>query len=120
MEARERGMTLLEVLLSMVVLALGVLASAALQLQALQASEAARRDSQVVQAAQATLERMRAEGRVDEQALGEWRRRLTTLLGRSAEGQVTSQAGALVLEARWQERHDTAWQVIVLQGRVTP
>ncbi|MFB4394461.1 MULTISPECIES: type IV pilus modification protein PilV [unclassified Pseudomonas] len=117
MKTRERGMTLLEVLLAMVVLALGVLASGAVQLRALQASEASRRDTQVVQAAQAVLERIRAEGRVDEHVLGEWRRRLTALLGNSAEGRVTSQGDVLVLEARWRAHHDAAWQAIVLQGR---
>lgn len=120
MKPRERGMTLLEVLLSMVVLAAGVLAGGAMQVRALQAVETARRDTQVVQAAQATLERMRAQGRVDEQAIGEWQRRLGALLGRSAQGRVTAQGTGLVLEARWQARDAGAWQVVALQGRVEP
>lgn len=120
MKTREGGMTLLEVLLAMAVLAMGVLANGAVQLSALQATEGARRDTQVVHAAQALLERMRAAGRVDERAVEDWQRRLTTLLGASAQGQVGRQGDSLVLKARWQERRDSQWQVITLQGRVAP
>ena len=62
MHTRQYGMTLLEVLLALVVVALGGVAAAALQLQALQATDAARRDVQDVLAAQTAHERAWAMG----------------------------------------------------------
>ncbi|MFF7064226.1 prepilin-type N-terminal cleavage/methylation domain-containing protein [Pseudomonas sp. NPDC008258] len=59
MHARQRGMTLLEVLLAVVVVAAGMFAAAGLQLQALQATESARRDGQAAMAAHSELERGR-------------------------------------------------------------
>ncbi|MGF6394742.1 prepilin-type N-terminal cleavage/methylation domain-containing protein [Pseudomonas plecoglossicida] len=47
----QRGMTFLEVLLAMLVVALGLFAAAALQLKALQATDSARREGQAVLAA---------------------------------------------------------------------
>lgn len=44
MHARQRGMTLLEVLLAVVVVAAGMFATAAMQLQTLQAVDSARGD----------------------------------------------------------------------------
>jgi type IV pilus modification protein PilV len=46
MHKKQRGMTLLEVLLAVVVVAVGMFASAALQLKALQATDSARREGQ--------------------------------------------------------------------------
>lgn len=62
MHARQSGMTLLEVLLAIVVVALGMFAAAALQLQALQATDGARRDVQDVLATHTAHERARAVG----------------------------------------------------------
>jgi len=59
MHARQRGMTLMEVLLAVVVVAVGMFATAAIQLQALQAADSARRDGQAVMAAHSELERGR-------------------------------------------------------------
>lgn len=59
MHARQRGMTLLEVLLAVVVVAVGIFAAAGLQLQALQAAENARRDGQAAMAAYSEQERGR-------------------------------------------------------------
>jgi type IV pilus assembly protein PilV len=52
-------MTLLEVLLAVAVVAVGMFATAAMQLQALQATESARRDGQAAMAAHSELERRR-------------------------------------------------------------
>ena len=57
MQAVQRGMTLLEVLLALVVVAVGLFAAAGLQLQALQAVEGARRDGQAAMAAHSKQER---------------------------------------------------------------
>jgi len=59
MYARQRGMTLLEVLLAIVVVGVGMFAAAGLQLQALQASDSARRDGQAAMAAHSERERGR-------------------------------------------------------------
>lgn len=57
---RQRGMTLLEVLLAMGVLAIGLFASASMQLRALQATEAAFADTRAALAAHSRQERTRA------------------------------------------------------------
>lgn len=58
----ERGMTLLEVLLAMVVVAVGMFAAAALQVRALQATEAARHDAQAALLVHTQREQTRAAG----------------------------------------------------------
>jgi len=52
-------MTLLEVLLAVAVVAVGMFATATMQLQALQATESARRDGRAAMAAHSELERRR-------------------------------------------------------------
>ncbi|MGO3987107.1 prepilin-type N-terminal cleavage/methylation domain-containing protein [Pseudomonas sp. SAS7] len=59
MHARQRGMTLLEVLLAVVVVAVGMFATAAIQLQALQAADSARREGLQALAAHSEHERRR-------------------------------------------------------------
>ncbi|MFJ4068543.1 prepilin-type N-terminal cleavage/methylation domain-containing protein [Pseudomonas sp. NPDC089996] len=59
MHKKQRGMTLLEVLLAVVVVAVGSFASAALQLKALRATDEARRDGQAALAAHSERERGR-------------------------------------------------------------
>lgn len=54
--ACQRGMTLLEVLMTLVVLSLGVFSTAALQVRALQATEQALRDSQAALRASSAAE----------------------------------------------------------------
>jgi len=57
MHTKQRGMTLLEVLLAVLVVAVGIFAAAALQLKALQAVDSARRDGQAAMAAHSEYER---------------------------------------------------------------
>ena len=59
MRARQWGMTLLEVLLALVIVAAGMFAAAGLQLQALQAVTSAHSDGQAAMAAHSKLERGR-------------------------------------------------------------
>lgn len=63
MRTMEQGMTLLEVLLAVLVVSMGVFAVAALQLRALQATEAARHDGHAALAAHSERERSRAKGK---------------------------------------------------------
>lgn len=62
MHTKQRGMTLLEVLLAVLVVSVGMFAAAGLQLRALQAFDSARRDGQVALAEHTVLERARAAG----------------------------------------------------------
>ncbi|GLO45264.1 MULTISPECIES: type IV pilus modification PilV family protein [Pseudomonas] len=57
MHARQWGMTLLEVLLAMLVVAVGMFAAAGLQVQALQATDSARREGQAALATHSERER---------------------------------------------------------------
>ncbi|MGJ7551548.1 prepilin-type N-terminal cleavage/methylation domain-containing protein [Pseudomonas alloputida] len=59
MHKKQRGMTLLEVLLAVVVVAVGIFASAAMQLKALQVTDNARRDGQAAFAMHSEHERSR-------------------------------------------------------------
>ncbi|WP_060512979.1 prepilin-type N-terminal cleavage/methylation domain-containing protein [Pseudomonas sp. NBRC 111124] len=59
MHRKQGGMTLLEVLLAIVVVAVGIFASAALQLKALQATDSARSEGQAALAAHSERERNR-------------------------------------------------------------
>lgn len=118
MRINERGMTLLEVLLALLVLALGLFAAAALQLRALQASEASRQDTQAVQLAQELLERVRAAGALDASALSAWQTRLVTGLGASAHGRARREGHQWRVEIRWQAPGDDAWRIVELPGEV--
>lgn len=82
MQARERGMTLLEVLLAMTVLALGVFAAAALHLRSVQASGSALREMHALQLARSQLEQARAAGTLEVGDGAAQRRSPLTLPGR--------------------------------------
>ncbi|WP_085674079.1 MULTISPECIES: prepilin-type N-terminal cleavage/methylation domain-containing protein [unclassified Pseudomonas] len=57
MQKKQWGMTLVEVLLAMLVVAVGIFAAAGLQLKALHATENARRDGQAALAEHSEIER---------------------------------------------------------------
>ncbi|BBH44174.1 prepilin-type N-terminal cleavage/methylation domain-containing protein [Pseudomonas sp. KU43P] len=59
MHEKQQGMTLLEVLLAVLVVAVGIFSAAALQLKALQAVDSARRDGQAAMAEHSEQERHR-------------------------------------------------------------
>ncbi|QXH36532.1 type IV pilus modification protein PilV [Pseudomonas muyukensis] len=119
MQAKEGGMTLLEVLLAMTVLALGVFAAAALQVRGMQAADSARRDGLALQLAQGMLEQVRARGALDAGEEGAWRARVTQALGASAQGRVRRAPGMLALEVHWPGMADRR-PALQLQGRVLP
>ncbi|MDH0304681.1 MULTISPECIES: type IV pilus modification protein PilV [unclassified Pseudomonas] len=119
MRTREGGMTLLEVLLAMTVLALGLFASAALQLRGLQATDGARRTGQALQLAQGMLERTRAAGSLEAGVQAAWQAQVARQLGESAQGRLSLSAGMLTLELDWPGA-DQQRQSLSLQGRVSP
>ncbi|WP_081941293.1 type IV pilus modification protein PilV [Pseudomonas soli] len=119
MRAKEGGMTLLEVLLAMTVLALGVFAAAALQVRGMQAAESARRDGQALQLAQGMLERVRASGTLEAGEESAWRSRVTQVLGTSAQGRIRRHADMLELQVSWPAQAEGR-PPLQLQGRVLP
>ncbi|AZL72292.1 MULTISPECIES: type IV pilus modification protein PilV [Pseudomonas] len=118
MWAREGGMTLLEVLVAMMVLALGVFMAAALQVRGLQASDNARREGQALQLLQGMLERVRAAGALSAADQAAWQVQVPAVLGASAEGRVSHSAGWLMLEVHWSVGAER--QMLGLQGRALP
>lgn len=120
MRTRQRGMTLLEVLLSVLVLAIGLFGAAGLQLRALQATEHARRDSQAVWLAHSALEQAREAGSWSAQQRGAWQRQLRDVLGEGARGEVTQSSGRLQVTVFASQARATDASLIRLQGRVMP
>ncbi|QVM90681.1 type IV pilus modification protein PilV [Pseudomonas entomophila] len=120
MQVREAGMTLLEVLLAMAVLALGVFASAALQLRSLQLSDSAHLDGQAVRLARNMLERARAVGTLTVGEEAAWRTQVVDVLGPSAEGRVNGASGVLSLELDWSAPGSAQRPSLSLQGKVLP
>ncbi len=119
MDVRERGMTLLEVLLAVTVLTLGLFASAALQLRGLQAVEGARREGQALHLAQGMLERVRAAEAIEAGEEAAWQLRLTQVLGGAAQGRMNLAGGVLVLDVDWPGMGEGR-QSLSVQGRVLP
>lgn len=117
MRTTERGMTLLEVVLAVLVLALGLIAGAALQVRALQATDGARRDSQAVHLAQGMLERARAAGGLDASEVLQWQAQVKAALGERAVGQVAGADPRLVVNVQWPDARDAAHPGIRLEGR---
>lgn len=115
MQATERGMTLLEVLLTISVLAIGLFAAAGQQLRGLQVSDEALRGSQAVFLAQGLLERGRAAGTLQVAEQADWQPRIKRLLGASAQGGVTGSGESWSLEI-----HRSDQPLIFLQGRLSP
>ncbi|WP_313738509.1 hypothetical protein [Pseudomonas sp.] len=118
MRAGEGGLTLIEVTLSIVVLAVGVLGAAGMQLRALQASEQARGHSQAMWLAQGWLERVRAGTGVGAVDRSRWQAELKRTLGDTAEGIVRHDAGRVQVEVRWGPMRMDDPLVVSLQGGV--
>jgi type IV pilus assembly protein PilV len=104
---RARGFTLVEVLVALVVLSIGLLGIASLQLSSLRWNHGASKRSQATLLAYDILDRMRANGtaaRSDEYSggtpgtvatadLNMWRSNITATMGAGATGQVSRAAG---------------------------
>lgn len=118
MWGREGGMTLLEVLVAMTVLALGVFMAAAIQVRGLQASDNAQREGQALQLLQGMLERARARRSLSAVDTAAWRGQVATVLGGQAEARASYTADWLMLEVSWPMGGQR--QVLELQGRLQP
>lgn len=120
MELRERGISLLEVVLALLVLSLGVFASAALQVRAWTSADGARRDAQAVQLAQDLLEQVRASGQLEGAAVHRWQLRIQALLGRSGTGRAVVAGRSVQLQICWIDGRDSRPQRFELHGRLDP
>lgn len=114
MRKGQKGITLLEVVLGMLVLALGLFAAAALQVKALQATASARQHSQATYLAQSLLEQARASGSVG--TLAEWQAQIRLALGAQAVGRVQSSGHLLEVIVDWPDARDPEHQGVSLQG----
>lgn len=114
MRKEQQGTTLLEVMLGMLVLALGVFAAAALQVKALQAAASTQQHSQATYLAQSLLEQARASGSVE--ALGQWQAQIRLALGAQALGRVRSSGHLLEVIVDWPDARDPEHQGVSLQG----
>lgn len=110
----ERGMTLIEVLVALVVMSLGVFTAAALQGRALQAADGALRTTQALLLAQEVLERVRAVGSLGAGEGAQLQRDLQAVAGASAQARVVQLVDGLALDLHWPEG------AVVIRGRVTP
>lgn len=99
----QQGISLIEVLIAGVVVSMGVLAAAALQGRALQATDHALRSTQVLQLAQGMLETVRARGRLSASDVPALQRNLQAVAGATARVRVQSTAEGLALDLQWQE-----------------
>lgn len=114
MRKGQQGITLLEVMLGMLVLALGLFAAAALQVKALQAAASALQHSQATYLAQSLLEQARAGGSVEDS--GQWQAQVRLALGAQAEGWVRSSGSSLKVIVDWPDARDPDHQGVSLQG----
>ncbi|NER61464.1 type IV pilus modification protein PilV [Pseudomonas sp. MAFF212428] len=110
----ERGMTLIEVLVALVVMSLGVFTAAALQGRALSTTDSALRSTQVLLLAQEVLERVRAAGRLGAGEGAQLQRDLQAVVGASAQARVTQAGADIALDLGWPEG------AFVIRGRVMP
>ncbi|MHC6223991.1 type IV pilus modification protein PilV [Pseudomonas sp. X10] len=119
MSVQQRGMTLIEVLVALVLLALGLFSAASLQVRALQATDSALRSSQVAYLAQGMFERVRARDGVVADELDGLQQRAVALVGESAEGRARVAHDGLDVDIRWSDsRAGDGLRSFSLQGRV--
>ncbi|MDZ5603277.1 hypothetical protein SJI00_10875 [Pseudomonas sp. RP23018S] len=120
MQARERGVTLVEVSLSLGLMAAGLLGAAGLQLRALQASEQARQHSQAVWLAQSVLEVGRAAQTLTTQHELAWQMQLKAALGAHAHGWVRQVGGGHQVQVQWPGASGGDPMSIDVPGRLAP
>lgn len=125
--AQQRGITLIEVLVTVLVLSIGLLGLAGLQLMSLRNNQSAMERSVGVVQSYSIIEAIRADpdsaknGRfnigVDDtpsgstfpsQALTKWREQLVLNLGESASGSVSCNSTSCIVTVQWDDQRGTA------------
>lgn len=120
MRAQQGGMTLLEVIVGLGVLAAGALSASALQLRAIQATDDARRHTAAVWLAQGVMEWSRAAGPLSASEQAAWQAQLKAELDEQAHGRIVQGEAVLRVEVGWPRRqvseqalvrlNDEAWR----------
>lgn len=136
----QRGVTLLEVLIAVLVLSLGLLGLAGLQMSALRNNQSAMERSMAVVESYSIVDAMRVDrlnatngafdlaidaapvtGTFAGNELDKWRTRLTQLLGPTASGAVDCNGATCVVTVRWNDSRGTQGsdqQTIVTEVRL--
>ena len=112
----QRGSTLLEALIAMVVVAFGLLGVLALQLYTVKGSQSSHQTSQLTLHAYELFDLMRAnrqaalDGAYDDGANGDrktWQNRLATMLGEDATAELQRNGDIFVLTIKWNDGRGT-------------
>lgn len=124
----QQGLSLLEVLISVIVLSLGLLGLAGLQMNAVRNNQSSMERSMAVMESYSIIDAMRvdrdnavgggfnlaiddndpAAGSFAANELGKWRARLRELLGPGATGSVVCVVNNCTITVRWDDRRGTA------------
>ncbi len=133
----QRGMSLLEVLIAVLILGIGVLGIAAMQAYALRNSQSSMQQSQAVIASSSILDSVRANptgtynltmactppsagATVASNDLHDWITGLQTSIGPSACGSIACNGNVCTVNVQWTDSADSAQptQTVVMQSRI--
>lgn len=100
---RQQGLTLIEVMVAQVLVALGLLGAAGLQLRSVQGTDSARMASQAAFIAQGMLERAQSTRGVDGGDQAEFRRQAEGFAGASGRGDFRQDGAHAWVEVSWSD-----------------
>lgn len=106
----QQGMALVEVMVALVLVALGLFSAAQLQARALLATDSALRGSQALHVAQDLLERVRASGQLGGEELTALRRNTALFAGAAASADARRAGAQVLLSLRWPDGRETDGQ----------
>ena len=113
----QRGLTLIEVLVVLVVVSLGLLSAAKLQWRALQGTDSALKGSQIAWLSQSMLEQSRSAAGIGAAELLAFQRNVETLVGPEGRGEVRQGIARTRVSVSWSdERAGGGWRVHDLEG----
>lgn len=137
-KSQQAGMTLIEVLIAMLILAIGLLGAAGIQLNALKYTDSALKSTQASFIAYDLLDRIRANAgsdysvsaleqisagsRVVDQDLSDFKRNIRQFAGETANGTVTVSDGRVSIRIQWSdaraEQRDGSMKSFSLSGQL--
>lgn len=124
-KSQQAGMTLIEVLIAMLILAIGVLGAAGIQLNALKYTDSALKSTQASFIAYDLLDRMRANAgssSVVSQDLSDFKRNIRQFAGETGNGTVAVSNGRVSISIQWSdaraEQRDGSMRSFVLSSQL--
>ncbi len=124
-KSQQAGMTLIEVLIAMLILAIGVLGAAGIQLNALKYTDSALKSTQASFIAYDLLDRMRANAgssSVVSQDLSDFKRNIRQFAGETGNGTVAVSNGRVSISIQWSdtraEQRDGSMKSFVLSSQL--